>query len=83
MKLCSIIPTRGVYFSKGPFVKDCLDFDVVIVDPEEYVNLYENAYKDRVLTAVLYSIICLAFSILYFSCILDDQQLLLIYQLTY
>lgn len=66
--MCSIIPTRGVYFSKGHFVKDCFDFDVVLVDPETYVSLYDGAIKDRILTVVLYATIGLAFSILYFSC---------------
>lgn len=66
--MCSVIPTRGVYFCQGPFIKDCLDFDVVIVDPETYVTLYDGAIKDRVLTVVLYTTIGIALSILVFSC---------------
>lgn len=49
-------------------MKDCLDFDVVMIDPEKYVSLYDGAYKDRILTVVLYATICLAFSILYLTC---------------
>lgn len=49
-------------------MKDCLDFDVVMIDPEKYVSLYDGAYKDRILTVILYVTIGLAFSILYLSC---------------
>ena len=74
MTRCHIIPTRGIFFSKSPFVKDDLDFDVLCVDPEAYAKLYNDAIKDRCLRGVLYLSITLAFCILVYSCTVCSAQ---------
>ena len=57
-----------MFFSKSPFVKDDLDFDVFCVDPDDYATLYKDAFKDRCLHWLLYCSITLAFCILIYSC---------------
>ncbi|KNB46437.1 hypothetical protein JH06_0214 [Blastocystis sp. subtype 4] len=68
---CNILPTRGVFFSQSPFVKGDLDFDVLLVDPENYSMLYQDAVKDRVIRYCMYCA-CICATILLYWSFVDD-----------
>lgn len=49
-------------------MKDDLDFDVLLVDPENYSLLYQDAVKDRVIKYIMYCACICAFILLGWSC---------------
>lgn len=67
LKLCGIVPIRGIYFSKTPFIFDTPDFDVRCIDEATYWDLYNNSTKNKVTKGILFSFIAAAMYLLYWT----------------